>query len=107
MGVQQSLKSRLNLCLKNIIDNTKPEDVPSCFALNETQIGRDTGWSTLHLPRLTGNHGIAIFKVLESDYDALYETMQDIITKAKELKEITTVPKHLRCKLQKGSQKTS
>jgi len=36
-----------------------------------------------------GNHGIVIFKVLKSDYDALYEAMQDIITEAKELKEIT------------------
>ena len=36
-----------------------------------------------------GNHSIAIFKVSESDYDALCETMQDIITEAKELTNIT------------------
>ena len=51
--VQQSLKSRLNLCLKNIIDSTKPEDLPSCFHIKLTGDGtqvEDTVWSALHLP---------------------------------------------------------
>jgi len=32
-----------------------------------------------------GNHTIAILKVSESDYDALYEALEDIITEAKNL----------------------
>jgi len=93
IGVQQSLKSRLNLCLKNIIDNTKPEDAPSCFRIkltgDGTEIGR--GYSVVNIaftileegPKAClaqGNHGIVIFKVSESDYDALCEAIQDIIT---------------------------
>ena len=36
-----------------------------------------------------GNHTIAILKVSESDYDALYEALQHIITEAKQLINIT------------------
>jgi len=99
IGVQQNLKSRLNLCLKNIIDNTKPEGVPSCFRIKLTGDGI-RGYSVVNIaftileegPKACSaqdNHGTAIFKVSESDYDVLYEAMQDIITEAKELKEIT------------------
>ena len=36
-----------------------------------------------------GNHNIGIFKVSESDYDAVYNSLQDIITEAKELTNVT------------------
>ena len=100
--VQQSLKARMTLCLKNIVDNTKPEDVPSCFRIkltgDGTQIGR--GYSVVNIAftileegtkacSAQGNHSIAIFKVSESNYDALCEAMQDIITEAKEQTNIT------------------
>jgi len=102
VGVQQSLKSRLHLCLKSIVDNTEPENMPSCFRIKLTgdgmQIGR--GYSVINIAftiseegtkacSAQGNHSIGIFKVSESDYDALNEALQDIINEAKDLKTIT------------------
>ena len=41
IGVQQSLKARMISipCLKNIINSTKPEDLPSCFRIKLTGDG--------------------------------------------------------------------
>jgi len=102
IGVQQSLKARMTPCLKTIIQNTKPEDIPSRFQIkltgDGTQIGRGYGVVNIAFTVLEegtkacsaqGNHTIAILKVSESDYDALYEALQDIITEAKHLTNIT------------------
>ena len=35
------------------------------------------------------SHSIGIFKMSESDYDVVYNSLQDIITEAKELTNIT------------------
>jgi len=98
IGVQQSLKDRMTPCFRTIIQSTKPEDVPSCFSMkltgDGTHIGRGNNVVNIAFTILEegtkacsaqGNHTIAILKVSESDYDALYEALEDIITEAKNL----------------------
>ena len=101
-GVQQSLKEQLMLCITNIINNKQGKNVPSCFRVkltgDGTQIGR--GFTVVNVAftileegekahSAAGNHCIGIFKVCESDYNALYEALQDIIIEASDLKYIT------------------
>ena len=89
------------LCITNIINNKQGENVPSCFRVkltgDGTQIGR--GFTVVNVAftileegekahSAAGNHSIGIFKVCESDYNALYEALQDII-EASDLKYIT------------------
>jgi len=87
--------------LENNNTKYKPEDIPSRFLIkltgDGTQIGR--GYSVVNIAftvleegtkgcSAQGNHTIAILKVSESDYGALYEALQDIITETKHLTNI-------------------
>ena len=101
-GVQQSLKERLIPCITNIINNIPGDNVPSCFHIkltgDGTQISR--GFTVVNFAFIileegekvhssAGNHSIGIFKVCESDYSALHKALQDIISEANNLKDIT------------------
>ena len=102
IGVQQSLKQQLIPCITNIINNLPGDSIPSCFQVkltgDGTQIGR--GFTVVNFAftileegekahSLVGNHSLGIFKVCESDYNALCEALQDIIMEANNLNNIT------------------
>jgi len=89
-------------CFKRIIESTEPEDIPLCFRIkltgDGTQIGR--GYNVVNVAytiieeglkacSAQENHSIAIFKVSESDYDAMYSALQDIVIEARERTSIT------------------
>ena len=99
--VQQSLKEQLIPCITNIINNIPGDNIPSCFHIkltgDGTQIGR--GFTIVNFAftileegdkahSAAGNHSLGIFKVCESDYSALHEALQDIISEANHLKHV-------------------
>ena len=100
IGVQQSLTARLIPRLTSIVENAT-DKVHSCFRVKLTGDGTqiDRGLTVVNVAftileegnkarSASGNHSIGIFKVSE-DYHALISAMQDIITEAKSLKNVT------------------
>ena len=86
----------------NIINNTPTDSLPTHFHViltgDGTQIGRGITVVNIAFTILeegnracssSGNHGLAILKVRESDYTELYDAMQDIVIEASNLKTVT------------------
>ena len=96
VGIQQSLKSRLFLCLKNYGGLSEGDVVQVKLTGDGTNIGRSfhvvnvafvllNDLSSVSSPN--GNHSLGIFKVSE-DYDSLHTSLSDILKEACDLQSI-------------------
>ena len=98
VGVQQSLKTRVTICLTSLSEIT---DLPSTIKIkltgDGTRIAR--GFNVVNFAftilekggrasSVLGNHSVAILKVSES-YDELFNGLQDICQEAQDLEEVT------------------